>query len=99
MKLPRFQDWSGEKLLNLAQTLGIIGAVSVSVWTVHVQRVAKSAELTLNLSQALDSGQAKVVSMALDMNGNLDKTKVSDEEIEEFLDHYEDVAMAYRHGL
>jgi hypothetical protein len=99
MKLPRFQDWSGEKLLNLAQTLGIIAAVSVSVWTVHVQRVAKSAELTLNLSQALDSGQAKVVSMALDMNGNLDKTKVSDEEIEEFLDHYEDVAMAYRHGL
>jgi hypothetical protein len=27
------------------------------------------------------------------------KTKVSDEEIEKFLDHYEEVAMAYRHGL
>jgi hypothetical protein len=73
MKLTRFQDWNGDKILNLAQTFGIVVAVSVSVWTAHVQRVAKSAELTLKLSKALDSGQAKVISMALDMDGNLDK--------------------------
>jgi hypothetical protein len=98
------------EILNIIQTIAIVGSLALTLvlaaWNHSTQlreqdaeSNQRSAELTLNLSEALDSGQAKVISMALDMDGNLDKIKVSDEEIEEFLDHYEDVAIAYRHGL
>jgi hypothetical protein len=71
----------------------------VSAWGVHVQEVAKSAELTLSLTKDLSSGQSGVILMALEMRGNLDKTNVSDEAIDEFLDNYELVDMAYHHHL
>lgn len=99
MKLPQLRELSGEAILNLVQTFGIIVALSVSAWGVHVQEVAKSAELTLSLTKDLSSGQSGVILMALEMRGNLDKTNVSDEAIDEFLDNYELVDMAYHHHL
>jgi hypothetical protein len=77
--------------LNIIQTIAIVGSLALTLvlaaWNHSTQlreqdaeSNQRSAELTLNLSEALDSGQAKVISMALDMDGNLDKTKVSDEE-------------------
>jgi hypothetical protein len=99
MKLPQLRELSGEAILNLVQTFGIIVALSVSAWGVHVQEVAKSAELTLSLTKDLSSGQSGVILMALEMRGNLDKTNVTDEAIDEFLDNYELVDMAYHHHL
>jgi hypothetical protein len=99
MKLPQLRELSGEAILNLVQTFGIIVALSVSAWGVHVQEVAKSAELTRSLTKDLSSGQSGVILMALEMRGNLDKTNVSDEAIDEFLDNYELVDMAYHHHL
>ena len=99
MKLPQLRELSGEAILNLVQTFGIIVALSVSAWAVHVQGVAKSAELTLSLTKDLSSGESGVIMIALEMRGNLDKMNVSDEAIDEFLDNYELVDMAYHHHL
>jgi hypothetical protein len=97
-------------IINRVQTIGIIGGLVLTVilagWN-HSAQVKeqdaesnqRSADLTLALSQAIDSGQSKAIEVALDNDGNLDRIRANDQEIEEFLDHYEDVAMAYRHNL
>jgi hypothetical protein len=86
-------------ILSLAQTLGIIGALAFSIWNLHVQSVQKSAELMMAFDDKLSSGGSALVVKALDKNGNLDEANVGDDELEDFLDKYETLAAAYRHGL
>jgi hypothetical protein len=99
MKLPQLRELSGEAILNLVQTFGIIVALSVSAWGVHVQEVAKSAELTLSLTKDLSSGESGVIMMALRDAREPRQNEPSDEAIDEFLDNYELVDMAYHHHL
>jgi hypothetical protein len=86
-------------ILNFAQTIGIIGTLLFYIWTQHVQSVRTSADLMLAFEGRLTSGKSEAVVMALEMNGNLDKTNVDDEAIDDFLGKYELLAAAYSHNL
>jgi hypothetical protein len=86
-------------ILNFCQTLGIIAALVFSLWSLHIARVQKSAELMLAFDDKLSSGGSARVAEALDRNRNLDKTEVTDDELEDFLDKYELLGVAYQYHL
>jgi hypothetical protein len=87
------------KILNFVQTLGIIVAILFPLWHLHIERVQKSAELMLAFDQKLSSGGSGRVAKALDRDGNLDKANVGDDDLEDFLDKYELLGVAYRYHL
>ena len=55
--------------------------------------------MMLKFDERLSSGASRPVATALEMDGNLDHAKVSDEQIDEFLGNYELLAAAYRNDL
>ena len=91
-------DWRSE-MLSVFQTLGIIGAMAVSMWGLHIQSVQKSAELMLSFNDRLYSNGSALVMKALDKEGNLNSASIGDDEVEDFLDKYELLASAYRYRL
>jgi len=91
-------DWRSE-IVSVFQTLGIIGAMAVSMWGLHIQSVQKSAELMLSFNDRLYSNGSALVMKALDRDGNLNSASIGDEEVEDFLDKYELLASAYRYRL
>ncbi len=90
-------------VLSFAQTVGIIGTLALTltlaIWNRHEQSNQESAALMLKFSEGLNSGKGALVVKALDTYGNLDKVTVSDEALEDFLDEYELLAVAYRYHL
>lgn len=92
-----------KSFVGYVQTFAIIVTLilttSISVWNTASLRTKESADVMFRFNQIITSGKSWTVTRALDLNGNLDKTDVDDDTIEQFLDNYELLAAAYRHGL
>ena len=98
-------------ILNWAQSIGIIRTTLIITLALHrsdqrsqrLERQAeadqRSAEMMLKFADKLSSGPSAQIEMPLQLNGNLSKQKVSDEQLDEFLGNYELLDDAYRYGL
>jgi hypothetical protein len=86
-------------IVNLAQTIGIVAALGLSVWNLQVERAEKSGELMLTFNTVLYSGGSERIARTLDENGNLDKANVEDAQLEDFLDKYELLDLLYKYHL
>ncbi len=102
------RSWIGQNIwifysaqtLSLIQSIGIICAIAISVYTVRVESRRESADLMLKFDDRLNSGKSALVVNALELNGNLNRAKnVDDEALDEFLGNYELLDTAYRNGL
>jgi hypothetical protein len=99
----RIQIARSDRRLNRIQSVGIVlGLVltaGIALWHGHVESKRESADMMLKFDERLSSGASRPVATALEMDGNLDHAKVSDEQIDEFLGNYELLAAAYRNDL
>jgi hypothetical protein len=92
-----------KSFVGYVQTTAIIITLflttSIAVWNTRVLTNKESADVMFRFNQIITSGKSWTVTRALDLYGNLDSTDVDDDTLEQFLDNYELLAAAYRHGL
>jgi hypothetical protein len=92
-----------KSFVGYVQTTAIIVTLilttGIAVWNTHALTVKESAEVMFRFNQIITSGKSWTVTRALDLYGNLDNTEVDEDTLEQFLDNYELLAAAYRHGL
>jgi hypothetical protein len=92
-----------KSFVGYVQTTAIITTLilttGIAVWNTHDLANKESADVMFKFNQIITSGKSWNITKALDLYGNLDKTDVDDDTVEQFLDNYELLAAAYRHGL
>ena len=100
--------------LNLLQTVGIIGSLSLTLFVAifnhraqvqeeTIQKHQKSAELMIKFGEMLDTGGSGLIVLELDRRGNLDHIKLKGDDLEdaidEFLGNYESINAAQQYRL
>lgn len=90
-------------ILNLVQTIGIIGTLMFAIWSYHAESNGRSADFMLRFDDLLDSGKSGLVETQIDEEENLNKISLQgdalDEAIGDYLSNYELLAVAYRNHL
>jgi hypothetical protein len=94
-------------VLSAVQTLGIIGSLAVTlgvaIWHGRIESKREAGDVMLKFTTMLYSGPSRVVTEALDNQGNLDSVPLEgenlDQAINNFLDYYDLLHDAYNNHL